>query len=63
MTIPEAVGYLIDVDGVDPHIKPGRIVDDVLRLTGRQVINTGSIGNALHKARQNAPSNGGMRVR
>lgn len=64
MTIPEAVRYLIEVDGADPHgVTPARIMDRMRELTGRQVINTGSVGNELSKARKNAPSNGGMKVR
>jgi hypothetical protein len=64
MTIGEAVRYLIDVDGVNPHkVTPGRIADDVRRLTGKPAVSTGAIGNALSTARKNAPSNGGVRVR
>jgi len=58
------VRYLIEVDGVDPHrITPGRIMDRMRELTGKQVLNAGSVGNELSKARKNASSNGGMRVR
>jgi hypothetical protein len=64
MTIGEAVRYLIDVDGVNPHrVTPGRIADDVRRLTRKPAVSTGAIGNALSTARKNASSNGGARVR
>jgi hypothetical protein len=64
MTIGEAVRYLIDEGGLNPHeTTPGRIIDQVRRLTGKPAVSTGAIGNALSQARKNASSNGGMRVR
>jgi hypothetical protein len=64
MSVDAAVRYLIEVEGVDPHsVTPARIIDRILEKTGKSAVNAGYVGNLLSKARQNAPNNGGMRVR
>jgi hypothetical protein len=64
MTLDVAVMRILRERDVDPRgVTRGDIADDVRQLTGKPDQPIDAIGNALTRARKNAPNNGGMRVR